>query len=219
MTALLPSRFLIRVAQPCPHWAKMPLSKGERILDLPDAAKVNNFAELDGLKNYADVRLAWNDFGLGVQVTVKGKEQEPVCDSERPRSGDGFTLWIDTRDARASHRASRYCHQFHFLPGGGGRDKEEPWFGQSKINRAQQDAPLCRASEVPFRGERLKEGYRLEAFLPASVLAGYDPEQHPRLGFYYAVRDAEHGEEFLSVNADFPYWDDPSLWSVLELEK
>jgi len=49
------------------------------------------------------------------------------------------------------------------------------------------------------------------------VLAGYDPEQHPRLGVYYAVRDHEKGDQFLAVNADFPVADDPSLWAVLEL--
>ena len=88
-----------------------------------------------------------------------------------------------------------------------------------KINRALADAPLCKTGDVPFRCENLKAGYRLEAFLPAAVLTGFDAAEHPRLGFYYALRDAELGEQFLSVNADFPYWDDPSLWSVLELVK
>lgn len=194
----------------------MPLAKG-RVIDLPEAARIDNFASLDGAANFADVRLAWNALGIGVQVSVTGKEQAPAADSERPRSGDGFTLWLDTRDARAGHRATRTCHQFHFLPAGGGPGKDEPWFGQTAISRALADAPLCKSGDVPFRVEKLKGGYRLEAFLPAAVLAGYDPEQHPRLGFYYAVRDGEHGEQFLTVNADFPYWDDPSLWGVLEL--
>ena len=59
----------------------------------------------------------------------------------------------------------------------------------------------------------------LEGFLPAAALNGFDPEQNPRLGFYYAVRDAELGEQVLNVGSDFPYWEDPSLWSVLELMK
>ena len=33
------------------------------------------------------------------------------------------------------------------------------------------------------------------------------------------VKDAELGEQVLSVGADFPYWEDPSLWSVLELTR
>ena len=59
----------------------------------------------------------------------------------------------------------------------------------------------------------------MEAFLPAVVLNGFDPEQNPRLGFYYAIRDAELGEQTLTVGSDFPYADDPSLWSVLELKR
>ena len=60
-------------------------------------------------------------------------------------------------------------------------------------------------------------GYRIEAFLPAAVLNGFDPEQNPRLGVYYAVRDMELGEQVLSVGSDFPFSEDPSLWGVLEL--
>jgi hypothetical protein len=127
------------------------------------------------------------------------------------------TLWVDTRDARSSHRASRYCHQFHFLAAGGGPERDEPAFAQSKINRALQDAALAPASAVPFRCAWTRGEYTLEAFLPAAVLNGFDPEQNPRLGFYYAVRDAERGEQVLGVGADFPFGEDPSLWEVLEL--
>jgi hypothetical protein len=33
------------------------------------------------------------------------------------------------------------------------------------------------------------------------------------------VRDLELGEQTLSVGADFPFADDPSLWSTLDLAK
>jgi hypothetical protein len=199
----------------------MPNDAGdaEHLVELPESARLHNFAELDGRENFADVRLAWNEFGLGVQAEVKGKENPPVADRDRLRSSDGLTLWIDTRDARTSHRASRYCHQFHFLPAGGGPDREEPVFAQAKINRALQDAPLCSAGDVPFRAMPVRGGYRLEAFLPAAVLTGFDPDQHPRLGVYYAIHDHELGDQYLGVNGDFPFTDDPSLWGVLELVK
>jgi hypothetical protein len=103
------------------------------------------------------------------------------------------------------------------LPTGGGPDHDEPVFAQTKIHRALQDAPLCQPREVAFRSRHAKHGYLIEAFLPAAVLHGFDPEQNPRLGFYYAARDSELGEQVLTVGAEFPYWDDPSLWSVLEL--
>ncbi len=126
-------------------------------------------------------------------------------------------MWLDTRDARASHRASRYCHQFHILPTGGGPDHDEPAFAQTAIHRALQDAPLCSPASVAFRGHRKKTGYLVEAFLTAAQLQGFDPEQNRRLGFFFAVRDAELGDHLLSATPEFPYWEDPSLWSVLEL--
>jgi hypothetical protein len=89
----------------------------------------------------------------------------------------------------------------------------------SKIHRALQDAPLAPASAVPFRSELIKGGYRIEAFLSAAALAGFDPEEHPRLGIFYAVRDSELGEQTLSVGHEFPFAEDPSLWEVLELVK
>jgi hypothetical protein len=178
---------------------------------------VDNFAAFDEQRNYAELALAWNDQGLGLQLEVRGKQEPVQADASRPHSSDGLTLWIDTRDARASHRASRYCHQFHFLPAGGGADRDEPVFAQTKINRALSDAPLCAPGLVPFRVTPRTGGYILEAFLPALVLNGYDPEQNRRLGFYFAVRDNELGEQVLSVGPEFPYWEDPSLWSVLEL--
>jgi len=217
MSALIPPRFLVRVAHPCKYVKAMPREDDDALLDLPESCRLDNFAAMDGRSNFADVRLAWNELGLGVQVEVKGKEQLPQGDAGRLRGSDGLTLWLDTRDARTSHRASRYCHQFHFLPTGGGPEHDEPVFAQGKINRALHDAPLALAGAVPFRCTHLKSGYLLEAFLPAAVLNGFDPEQSPRLGFFYAVRDAELGEQLLSVDSDFPYWEDPSLWSVLEL--
>src|SRR4051794_4917108 len=188
---LVPHRFLFRVAHPCRHVKDMPSRDDESLLDLPEECRTDNFAAMDGQGNFADVRLAWNDLGLGLQVEVRGKERAPQGDTARPRGSDGVTLWLDTRGARASHRASRYCHQLHFLAAGGGPDQDAPAFVQTKINRALEDAPLAAPAEVALRMRPVRGGYRLEAFLPAGVLNGYDPEQHPRLGFFYSVRDDE----------------------------
>jgi hypothetical protein len=214
---LLPPGFLFRVAYSCRHIKDIPHDRGEDLLDLPESCRLDHLGFMDGQKTFADVFLAWNELGLGVQVEVRGKRQPPQGDIGRPRLSDGVTLWIDTRDARSSHRASRYCHQFHLLPAGAGNERDEPAFTQTKIHRAQQDAPLCTPSSVPFRSRRTKGGYVVEAFLPAPVLNGFDPEQNRRLGFFYAVCDAELGEQTPGLDTDFPYAEDPSLWSVLEL--
>ena len=125
---LVPHRFLVRVAHPCRHVKAMPREDGDRLLELPEVCRLDNFAALDDQRNFADVRLGWNELGLGVQVEVAGKDQLPLGDAEHPRTSDGVTLWVDTRDARTSHRASRYCHQFHLLPTGGGEEKDQPAF-------------------------------------------------------------------------------------------
>jgi hypothetical protein len=221
MPQLVPNRFLVRVAHPCFYAKDAPrdLEGSDRLVDLPEAARIRNFADLDERKNFADVRLGWNEFGLAVQAEVKGKEQQPAGDSDKPKSSDGLWLFVDTRDARASHRGSRFCHHFLLLAAGGGTDKEEAHLAQLKINRAQQDAPTANLAELPFRAHRTKSGYRLEAFLTANALSGFDPDQHPRLGFNFVVRDRELGDQFLSVGWEFPFTDDPSLWEVLELAK
>ena len=215
--SLVPHRLLFRVAHPCRYVKRMPLTEKGRLLELADEQRIDNFAAMDGQKNFADVCLAWNEFGLGLQVEVRGKQQIPQGNPDRPRGSDGVTLWIDTRDARTNHRAGRYCQQFHFLATGAGDQHDEPAFVQTKINRALEDAPFADAAGVPFRVQVRKSGYLLEAFLPAAALAGYDPEEHPRLGFFYSVRDDELGEQLLSLSPEFPFWEDPSLWSVLEL--
>jgi hypothetical protein len=217
---LIPHRFLFRLALPCCYLPDVP-HEGEELFDLPEECRLDNFADMDERKNFADVRLAWNERGLAVQVDVRGKDQPVTGNASRPRQSDGVSLWVDTRDARTSHRASRYCHLFHFLPtGGGGADDEvgdEPAFVQSKINRATQDAPEPPASAVPFHFHLRAGGYRLTAFLSAAALHGFDPEQQPRMGIFYAVHDAELGEQTLGAGTDLPYAEDPTLWSVLEL--
>ena len=215
--SLVPHRFLFRVAHPCRYVKWMPIREDVRLLELTPEHRIENFAAMDEQKNFAEVCLAWNEFGLGLQVEVRGKQQLPVGNPERPRGSDGVTLWLDTRDARTGHRASRYCHQFHFLATGAGPEHDEPAFVQTKINRALEDAPLAAAGSVLLKVHSRKSGYLLEAFLPASALNGYDPEEHRRLGFFCSMRDDELGEQLLNVTPEFPFWEDPSLWSVLEL--
>lgn len=216
---LIPNRFLVRICYPCRYVADLPREGSDDLLDLPETCRLDSFAEMDERRAFADVRMAWNEGGLALQVEVRCKEQAPAGEMARPRQSDGVTVWIDTRDARTSHRASRYCHQFHFLAAGGGPDKDEPAFLQSKIARALHDAPMATTESVPFQLTPRTGGYRMEAFVPAAALHGFDPEQNPRLGLHIAVHDRELGEQSLSVGSDFPWAEDPSLWSVLELRR
>ena len=77
---LIPNRFLFRIAYPCRYIAQVPLD-GDDLLDLPDFCRIDNYTDMDGRRDFADVRLAWNDEGIAVQVEVRGKEREPVGDA------------------------------------------------------------------------------------------------------------------------------------------
>src|SRR5215207_8163614 len=117
----LPARFLVRLSFACPYVGNVPAEgDADGLFDLPEKCRLDNLAAVEGRRNFADVRLAWNESGIAVQAVVTGKQQPPAGDAARPRGSDGLTLWLDTRDARAGHRASRTCHQFHFLAAGGG---------------------------------------------------------------------------------------------------
>lgn len=215
----VPSRFLLRLARKCLYRKNMPLEKGDLLLDLPDAFCIPTLSELDQQPAFAEIRLAWNEGGIGLQATIAGKKEPLQGDIARPRTSDGVTLWLDTRDSRTSHRGTRYCHMFHFLACGGGPDKEAPGFLQSKIHRALQDAPLSNPGEVPFRFLIEPDGYHLEAFLPAGVLNGFDPGECPTLGFCLQVHDREMGNQIMDSSTEFPFAEDPSLWSQILLTR
>ena len=105
--SFVPAGFLFNVSHPCRYRKKLPLRSGDKLLDLPKTHQLNQ-PSMDGRSIFADVRLAWNELGIGLQVEVAGKEHPPQGHADRVRGSDGVLLWIDTRDSRASHRGSRF---------------------------------------------------------------------------------------------------------------
>ena len=147
---LIPNRFLFRVAYPCRHVTGVPRD-GDDLLDLPDDCRIDNFTDMDGRRDFADVRLAWNDEGIALQVEVRGKEKPPVGDAAKPRHSDGVSFWIDTRDARTGHRASRYCHQFHFLAGRRRAGTGRPGVRADEDQSSGSGCAAAPAGSVPFQ--------------------------------------------------------------------
>lgn len=216
MSPVLPPRFLFRYSIPVAKVDDIPRS-GSKLLDLPRTCELPDFADLENTSRFAHISAAWNEGGLGVAVTVSGKTLPIACDRNVPTESDGLQLWIDTRNTQSIHRSSRFCHHFCLLPAGGGAKGDKPFAIQLPIARAKEETPIADSKRIRIAAEKLTGGYRLEVWLSADVLNGFDPDANPRLGFYYQVIDAELGEQFLSVGRDFPFAHDPSLWSTLEL--
>lgn len=219
LNTLLPPRYLFQFAVPLRR-AKPAGPKGPAPLDgsysLPDLAALDRDTPASEPR-FADVRMAWAPEGLSLLVEVTGKTQPLWCRSSRADESDGLQVWIDTRATHTIHRASKFCTRLVFLPAGGGRDDTGPVADQLLINRARENARPVRPRELMASSKVTKAGYRLAAFIPATTMTGYDPEQHPRLGFNYAVVDRELGLQTFASGPSMPYDEDPSCWATLEM--
>lgn len=213
---LIPPRSLFRFAAPCfyqdPLWTTAGAQLGPHFT-LP------SLDQLDEQVSFADVRAAWSEAGMAFTAHVTGKRRPPWCRESRPDESDGLRVWIDTRDTHNIHRASRFCHQFIFMPQGSGRNLAEPYGELYFINRARENPKPVRPEAIKTRSEKRVDGYVLEAFVPAAAISGWDPSEHPKIGFTYAVVDQELGEQTFSCGKEFPYREDPSVWGTLELVK
>lgn len=216
MADLLPHRFLFRYSFAVAYDAALP-RRGKRLLKLPAACRLPDLGSLDGVEPFGDVRLAWNEGGLGISAEVRGKQRPPVVRPDTPTESDGLQVWLDTRNTQNIHRAGRFCHHFCFLPTGAGGKGNQPLAVQLPIARAREDAPDAHFGDVRIAADVTASGYRIEVWIPAAALSGFDPESAPQLGFYYLLQDAEWGQQFPVVGTEFPVAHDPSLWTTIEL--
>jgi hypothetical protein len=213
----LPPAFWFRLSLRCPRVDSIPRS-GESLLTLPDTCLIPDFEQLEGTTPWSSIRLGWNPKGLGISVEVRDKLGPIKRNVLEPEYGDSVQVWIDTRDTRDIHRASRFCHRFFAI-----LDqpiKSQPptvELSQRTLHRALTDAPRCDLKLIQSRVETIRKGWRLELFFPAEVLNGFDPETNRRLGFMIQVTDPHRGDHFLGVGREFPISEDPSLWATLEL--
>ena len=213
--ALIPPSAIFQFEVPCTPISKWWEPQGEIELDAKHA--IPSFSELDGRNGFGDLRMGWSAQGLGLSLVVRGKKQLPWCRSSRLESSDGLVLWINTRDTHGIHRANRFCHQFIFLPAGGGPQMRQPVAAHMMIQRAKENPNSLPAGALQVRAEKRKDGYALRAGIPAVAMTGYEPVEHRRFGFGFAVMDRELGWHTFALGPDFPIASDPSLWGTLAL--
>ena len=217
---MIPSRFLFRMAIPC-----LSIDAPAKKQELPEKYVFPEFGFLETSageptqKSPLEVRGAWHADGLLFQFRVTGKKKPVWCMEHQPMLSDRVELWLDTRDVRNVHRATRFCHRFLLMPGGGGRDGEEPVFHAPPINRAKETPNDIPRGSVSLTTKPVPGGYSLTLWLPSKSLTGYYPDEFPRLGIAWALYDRELGEITLTAGAPFAFQEDPSLWFTMELVK
>ncbi len=213
-TRLIDPTMLFRFAVDC-HRRKTIWN--DKHLVLSKKYQLPGFGQLAERPVFADLRAAWNPEGLVFTVRVNGKKQVPWCRESRIEDSDGLRIWIDTRDTKSIHRASRFCHQFVFLPSGGDAGFEKPVATATRIMRAREEPQPVPFGGLKVHSEKRIDGYVLTALVRSEALTGFDPGDHPQLGFSYAIIDRELGWQTFSLGPEYPVQEDPSLWGSLLL--
>lgn len=198
--------------------ARIDRSFSDRPEALPDECILPSLsAELAGQPKFGQVRLGVGRDALFFQADVQGKHKLPWCRESRVEDSDGLHVWLDTRNSREIHRATKYCHRFGFFPMGRGPKADLPFVGWAPINRARENPPPPPDDQVAIRA-RVSEGrYRLVAAMQFTALSGLDLNDFPTVGFYFAIADRELGWQSLALQPDLPVAENPSLWSQLLL--
>lgn len=185
---------------------------------LPDEAVLPNLGQsVSGQRQGAEFRLAISDSGLFLSTQVTGKRQLPWCRESRVEDSDGLHVWIDTRNSRDVHRATRFCHRFVFAPLGRGAKSERPFASWAPINRARENSHPPSEKLLGVAARVTATEYELQAAIAWQALTGYDPADFPVMGFFAAVVDRELGWQTIGLSPPYPVAEDPSLWLELSL--
>ena len=99
---LVPPRLLFRLAVPCYPYQGTWTTEG---ITLGTKFRLPSFAALDGAPTLADVRVAWNQFGLYFHIRVEGKRQSPWCRETQLDESDRLHVWTDI----AKELAAKYA--------------------------------------------------------------------------------------------------------------
>ncbi len=137
--------------------SKIPPADEQVAWELSEHHQLPHFATLNGKPPHSSVYVAWSDAGLYFQMISQGKRKPPAFVQERGGVSDGLRVWIDTRGSAGVHRATRFCHCFHFFPGSlrPQLPSENPRgildeIPRSRNNLARSTPTICK-SDHPFK--------------------------------------------------------------------
>ncbi len=185
-----------------------------------ESNRIPHFAALSGGVSHSTVHAAWSELGLYFVAVVTGKKSPPRFVQARGGFSDGLRIWIDTRCSPGIHRATRFCHCFHFFPGQASSTSElvdRPRGILDEIPRAREQPAKIVETDLQVESEFDREGYTLRAHIPTGCLTGYSPLEFDRISIFYDVVDHELGTQSLTLGPELRYAEDPSLWVQAKL--
>lgn len=216
MIHVLPKRSFFRFELTVPRLERPPKADGN-LRDWNAAHRIPPLIEIEGSEAIADAYWGWNEDFLAVAFEVPNRRGKPVCEPKHWWKKDGIRVCIDTRDARDVRRATRFCHLFYILPVGGGPARSDPVVGLHRMSRAKEPPATVDVSRIRLGVHVRADRYAVEAVFPAEVLSGWRPAEHPRIGFFYKVKDSQRGPQHLTATDDLGWNVDPSTWATAVL--
>lgn len=198
----------------CP-WRERSVRVDGSLGDWSDDEVMPPLGEVAGGEQYARLLMAWNEHGLYVAVDVP-KSEPVVTNRESPGTGDALELFIDTRGAQSSHRATQFCYRLCVLPAPPGSAEGGPVIWQRPIARAMHRSPAPDFDAIRVASGLRDDGYALELAFEPDSLHGYEPAAGLRISLAAVVHDIQRGRQYWGTAADFPYERDPSTWTLVE---
>jgi len=217
MLGELPVRALLRFELEIPQMRTTPTVDGD-MRKWTRRHMIPPLFELEDEQAFADAYWAWNEDGLYFAFDMPFHKGRAECDPTHWWKKDGFRICIDTRDARENRRGTRFCHFFYLLPAGGGKGRD-PIVGLHRMSRAKAAPPNIDTSKIRIATRSGRTGYSIEMAIPGVCLHGWDPVEHPRIGFFYKAKDVKLGTQNLTVDDNLGWNVDPSTWATAVLVK
>lgn len=165
-------------------------------------------------ERFAEVALAWSESGIFIDVFVN----KPFEEAAYPRfsEGDAVELFFDTRDLKTASFATRFSHQFVFLP------EAVQGISAQEIShfRTEDIHPLCDSSDLQVTTATSKNDYEMQIFIPAHCLHGFDPASFERIGFTYRIHRYRGSPQHFALSSQhFSIEQHPRLWASFKFTK
>lgn len=208
--ALSPLTFF-ELALTC-HYLPLPSRHIPRDKALRKRYLLPHTSPLNGEEVFADVFWGWNEEGMA--FAVEAVTAPLACHYPDFKKGDSFEIFLDMRP-KTSAVITRYCHHFFALP----EAVEGVRVGEITRFREGDSHPLATFEQLDIRADINKKGYRLELFIPAEQLYGWDSDASDieQVAFTYRLNRFQAPAQHLSVGQDFSLEIHPPLWAIAKL--
>jgi len=194
----------------CPlHFFDVTLTfkKGKKL------ALIDSKGEFLGEESFSELLVSFSEEGVSLQLKVSKPFEKAVF--KEIEKGDGFEFFIDTRGVKEALIIHKYCHHFLFLP----KEVDGIWGVEVTKFRQGDKRELARKESLKVESLFSKSGYKMDIFIPADSLFGYDLSDSTSLKIAYIVhRGSLRPNYFPKSGEEFTISSHPSLWANVLIE-